>query len=43
MSLVDFHILDNKENLALLRYACRLIRKAYKNNFKVYVLSLIHI
>ena len=37
MSLVDFHILDNKENLALLRYACRLIRKAYKNNFKVYV------
>jgi DNA polymerase-3 subunit chi len=37
MSLVDFHILDNNENLALLRYACRLIRKAYKNNFKVYV------
>jgi DNA polymerase-3 subunit chi len=37
MSLVDFHILDNKENTALLRYACRLIRKAYKNNFKVYV------
>ena len=37
MSLVDFHILDNKENLALLRYACRLIRKAYINNFKVYV------
>lgn len=37
MSLVDFHILDNKENLVLLRYACRLIRKAYKNNFKVYV------
>ena len=37
MSLVDFHILDNKENLALLRYTCRLIRKAYKNNFKVYV------
>jgi len=37
MSLVDFHILDNTENHALLRYACRLIRKAYKNNFKVYV------
>ena len=37
MSLVDFHILDNKENLVLLRYACRLIRKAYKKNFKVYV------
>ena len=37
MSLVDFHILENKENQALLRYACRLIRKAYKNNFNVYV------
>ena len=37
MTLVDFHILDNKDNLALLRYACRLIRKAYKNNFNIYV------
>ena len=37
MSLVDFHILDNKDNLALLRYTCRLIRKAYKKRLKVYV------
>jgi len=37
MSLVDFHILENKENAALLRYACRLVRKAYKNNYKVYI------
>lgn len=37
MSLVDFHILDDKNKTALLKYTCRLVRKAYKNSFRVYV------
>ena len=37
MSRVDFHILENRENIALLRYACRLVRKAYNNNYRVYL------
>ena len=37
MSQVDFHILDNKENSALLSYACRLVKKAYNKGHRVYI------
>lgn len=37
VSKVDFHIIDNDEKSAFLRYACRLVRKAYNNGYRVYV------
>ena len=37
MTQVDFHILENKESSALLAYACKLVRKAYRNGYRVYI------
>lgn len=37
MSKVDFHIIDKDEKSAFLRYACRLVRKAYNNGYRVYI------
>ena len=37
MTQVDFHIVENKESSALLAYACKLVRKAYKNGYRVYI------
>jgi DNA polymerase-3 subunit chi len=34
---IDFHIIENKESAAHLSYACKLVRKAYKNGYKAYV------
>jgi len=34
---VDFHIIENKENSEFLSYACKLVRKAYKNGYRVYI------
>jgi len=39
MSKVDFHILDGAENSTILKYTCRLVRKAYKGGFRVYIRS----
>ena len=37
MSQVDFHIIESKDSAASLSHACRLVRKAYKNGFRVYI------
>ncbi len=37
MSQIDFHILDVSDNKSLLVYACRVVRKACKNGYRVYV------
>ncbi len=37
MSQIDFHILDNRNQQSLLNYACRVVRKAFKSGYRVYI------
>jgi DNA polymerase-3 subunit chi len=37
LTQVDFHILEDKDSSALPAYVCKLVRKAYKNGYSVYV------